>query len=63
MASLNAEMAMARDRAKLRETELEVSHQVAFAFRDMEPTSALSRDQLQSPAGGPAQRGCREDLD
>jgi len=32
---LNAEMTVARDRAKLRETELEVSHQLAFAYRDM----------------------------
>ena len=39
---VNAEMAMARDRAKLRETELEVSHQVAYAVRDMEDNLALS---------------------
>lgn len=32
----NAELALARDRAKLRETELEVSHQVAYAVSDME---------------------------
>jgi outer membrane protein TolC len=32
----NAELQLARDRAKLRETELEVSSQVAYALRDME---------------------------
>jgi outer membrane protein TolC len=39
---VNAEMAIARDRAKLRETELEVAHQVAYAYRDMQDTLALS---------------------
>ncbi len=38
----NAELALARDRAKLRETELEVSHQVAYALRDMEANLAIS---------------------
>ena len=38
----NAELALARDRAKLRETELEVSHQVAFAIRDMEANLVLT---------------------
>ena len=38
----NAELALMRDRAKLRETELEVSHQVAFAVRDMEANLVLS---------------------
>ncbi len=56
----NAELALARDRAKLRETELEVSHQVAYAVRDMEANLVMTRDQLQSPAGCPAQRGGRE---
>ena len=38
----NAELALARDRAKLRETELEVSHQVAYAIRDMEANLVMS---------------------
>ncbi len=38
----NAELAVARDRAKLRETELEVSHQVAYAIRDMEANLVLT---------------------
>ncbi len=38
----NAELALARDRAKLRETELEVSHQVAFAIRDMDANLVLT---------------------
>ena len=48
---LNAEMALARDRAKLRETEFEVSHQVAYAIQDMEDEPGDGRDQPQSPAG------------
>jgi outer membrane protein TolC len=39
---MNAELALARDRAKLRETELEVSHQVAFAVRDMDANLVMS---------------------
>ena len=39
---VNAELAVARERAKLRETELEVSHQVAFAVRDMEANLVMS---------------------
>ena len=39
---VNAELAVARDRAKLRETELEVSHQVAYAVRDMEDNLKLT---------------------
>ena len=35
-------MALARDRAKLRETELEVSHQVAFAIRDLDSNLVLT---------------------
>ncbi len=38
----NAELALSRDRAKLRETELEVSHQVAFAIRDMEANLVMN---------------------
>ncbi len=38
----NAELALARDRAKLREIELEVSHQVAFAISDMEANLVMS---------------------
>jgi outer membrane protein TolC len=38
----NAELALARERAKLRETELEVSNQVAYAVSDMEANLALS---------------------
>ncbi len=38
----NAELALARERAKLRETELEVSHQVAFALSDMEANLVLT---------------------
>jgi outer membrane protein TolC len=32
----NAELALARERAKLQDTELEVSHQVAYALRDLD---------------------------
>jgi outer membrane protein TolC len=39
---LNAQLALARDRAKLRETELEVSHQVAYAVRDMEANLVMT---------------------
>ena len=38
----NAELALARERAKLRETELEVSHQVDYAFSDMEANLVLT---------------------
>lgn len=38
----NAELALVRERAKLRETELEVSNQVAYAVSDMEANLALS---------------------
>jgi len=38
----NAELALARERAKLRETELEVSRQLAHAIRDMDATLALT---------------------
>ncbi|MGO9109961.1 MAG: TolC family protein [Thermoguttaceae bacterium] len=38
----NAELALARERAKLRETELEVSHQVAFAITDMDANLVLT---------------------
>ena len=38
----NAEYALARDRAKLRETELEVSHQVAYAVSDMEANLVMT---------------------
>jgi outer membrane protein TolC len=37
----NAEYAVARERARLQETELEVSHQVAFAIRDLETNRVL----------------------
>ena len=61
----NAELALARERAKLRETELEVSHQVAYAIRDMEANLVLTRDQLQSPAGGRSAtwRPCRPPIE
>ena len=38
----NAEAAAARDRAKLHDIELEVSHQVAYAVRDMEANYVLT---------------------
>ena len=38
----NAELALARERVKLRETELEVSHQVAYALSDMEADLVLT---------------------
>ena len=38
----NAELALMRDRAKLREIELEVSHQVAFAVSDMEAQRTMA---------------------
>ncbi len=42
----NAELALARERAKLRETELEVSHQLVYAIRDMDATLALTETNL-----------------
>jgi outer membrane protein TolC len=39
----NAELALSRERAKLRETELEVSHQVAYAIRDLEGDLVLTQ--------------------
>jgi outer membrane protein TolC len=38
----NTELTIARERAKLRETELEVSHQVQFALRAMDSNRALT---------------------
>lgn len=38
----NAEYVLARERAKLRETELEVSHQVAYAIRDLDANLVLT---------------------
>ena len=38
----NAELALVRVRAKLRETELEVSHQLADAIRDVDANLALT---------------------
>ncbi|MGD0515927.1 MAG: TolC family protein [Thermoguttaceae bacterium] len=38
----NAQLQIAKERAKLREAELEVSHQLAFAIRDMEAAEVLS---------------------
>ena len=39
----NAQLALARERAKLQDEELEVSHQVAFAIRDMESNLTLAQ--------------------
>ncbi len=39
----NAQLALARERAKLQEGELELSHQLAFAVRDMEANLVLSQ--------------------
>ena len=39
----HAELALARERAILREIELEVSHQLAFAFRDLESNLTLAQ--------------------
>ncbi len=39
----NAELALARERAKLQDEELEVSHQVAFAIRDLESNLTLAQ--------------------
>ncbi len=38
----NAQLQLAKERAKLQEAELEVSHQLAFAVRDMEAAEVLS---------------------
>ena len=38
----NAQLSLARDRAKLQETELEVSHQLAFAIRDLDANLVLT---------------------
>ncbi len=38
----NAEYALARERAKLRETEFEVSHQLAYAIRDLDANLMLT---------------------
>ena len=39
----NAQLHLAKERAKLQEAELELSHQLAFAIRDMEATQVLSQ--------------------
>ena len=39
----NAQLALTRERAKLQEEELEVSHQVAFAVRDMESNLVIAQ--------------------
>ena len=39
----NAQLAMAKEQAKLQEGELEISHQLAFALRDMETNYVLSQ--------------------
>jgi outer membrane protein TolC len=39
----NAQLQIAKDRAKLQEAELELSHQLAFAIRDMETAQVLSQ--------------------
>ena len=39
----NAELALCRERAKLRETEMELSHQVAYAIRDLEANLVLTQ--------------------
>ena len=38
----NAQLALARERALMQETELEVSHQLAFAIRDLDANLALT---------------------
>ena len=39
----NAQLALARERAILNEMELEVSHQVAYAIRDLESSLAIAQ--------------------
>ncbi len=39
----NAELALARERAKLHDTELEVSHQVAYALRNLDANYVLTQ--------------------
>ena len=39
----NAQLALARERAKLQEGELELSHQLAYAIRDLETNYVLSQ--------------------
>ena len=39
----NAQLQIAKERAKLQEAELELSHQLAFAIRDLEATEVLSQ--------------------
>jgi hypothetical protein len=39
----NAQLQIAKERAKLQEAELELSHQLAFAIRDMEAAEVLSQ--------------------
>ena len=39
----NAQLVLCRERANLQETELEVSHQVAFAIRDVESNLAIAQ--------------------
>ena len=39
----NAQLQLAKERAKLQEAELELSHQLAFAIRDMEAAQVLSQ--------------------
>ena len=53
----NEQLRLARERAVLQEEELEVSHQVAYAMRDMESDLVDCPDRLQSLLGGPARSG------
>ena len=45
----NAQLQLAKERAKLQEGELELSHQLAFAVRDLEANYVLEPDRLQPP--------------
>ncbi len=50
----NAQLTLTRERAKLQEGELELSHQLAYAVRDLETNYVLEPDGLQPPHRRPA---------
>ena len=55
----NAQLQLARERSILQDLELEVSHQLADAVRDVVPDYVLAQDQFQSSCGSGAQGGGR----
>ena len=52
----NAEQILARENEKLQEAEFELSHQLAYAIRDLETNYVLSRDATSTAASPPSGR-------